>query len=78
MDDKIIIELNFAQRRNIFKDSIADMCEKIGNSIDLDPNGPKIFTEIPMFQNKNVIIDTNISTFKGYILLNSTNLNTLS
>ncbi|MGH4121701.1 MAG: hypothetical protein ACREV6_01990 [Clostridium sp.] len=69
-NDKIRIELDFAQRLNIFstfKDSIADMCDKIGNSVDLDPNSPKIFTEIPILKNKKLTIDTAINTAKGYI-----------
>lgn len=70
MGDKIRVELDFAQRLNIFsmfKDYMADMSDQIGNSIDIAPNSPQIFTEIPMFKNKKITIDTTINTAKGYI-----------
>ncbi len=70
IDDRIRVEVDFAKRLNvfsIFKNSMADMCDEIGASIDLSPNSSKIFTEIPMLKNKNITIDTTITTAKGYI-----------
>lgn len=70
MYDKVMVEVDFAQRLdifNIFKNYIVDMSVEIGNSIDIDPNRPKIFTEIPMFKNNKVTIDKAINTAKGYI-----------
>ncbi|MBU3190739.1 hypothetical protein K9O30_15050 [Clostridium bowmanii] len=68
--DKIRVELDFAQRLNvfsIFKDYMADMSEEIGNSISITPNSPKIFTEISMLENNDITIDTAINIAKGYI-----------
>ncbi len=70
MDDKIKVELDFAQRLDVFsvfKDYMADMCNEIGNSIDLASNKPKIFTEIPMFKNKKITIDKAVTTAKSYL-----------
>ena len=70
MNDKIKIELDFAQRVDvfiIFKDYMADMCDEIGNSIDIAPKSPKIFTKIPILENKQTTINTTIVTAKKYI-----------
>lgn len=70
MDDKIKIELDFAQRLNvfnIFKDYMADMTNAIGNSINIDPNSPKMFTEIPILKDTKLTILTAINTSKSYI-----------
>lgn len=70
MNDKIKIELDFAQRHNIFnifKNYMADMTTSIGNSIDIDANSPKMFTKVPMLKDKNITIRTSIDTAKGYI-----------
>lgn len=70
MDNKIKVELDFAQRHNIFnifKNYMADMTTAIGNSIDINSNRPKMFTEIPMLKDKNITIRTAIDTAKGYI-----------
>ncbi|MGK0467250.1 hypothetical protein [Clostridium sp.] len=70
MDNIIRIEVDFADKLsifNIFKNYLADMCDEIGDSIDIDPNLYRIFTEIPMSENKAITINTAIDTAKGYI-----------
>lgn len=70
MADKIRVEVDFAQRLNvfnIFKNYMADMSSEIGSSIDIAPNSPKIFTEIPMLENEKITISTTINTAKRYI-----------
>lgn len=70
MDDKIRIELDFAQRLNvfnIFKDYMADMSYEISNSINISNNSPQIFTNIPMSKDNAITIKTAIKTAKGYI-----------
>lgn len=70
MNDDIKIELDFAQRHNIFnifKNYMADMTNAIGSSIDIDANSSKMFTRVPILKDKNITILTSIDTAKGYI-----------
>ncbi len=58
MADKIRVELDFAKRLDIFgifRDYMADMSDEIDNSIDISPNSPQIFTEVPMLKKKALI-----------------------
>lgn len=68
--DKIKIEIDFAQRFNLFnmfKHYMADMSNKIDNSIQISTNNPKIYTEIPILKSKKITIDTTIKTADLYI-----------
>ncbi|GEM_PF-5780521 len=70
MNDKIIVEIDFANRLNIFnvfKDYMADMSEEIESSINIVPDKSKIFTEIPIFTNKTVAINSAINIATGYL-----------
>lgn len=68
--DSIRIEVNFAQRLDIFcvfKSYLSDMANEIGSSINIAPNSPLIFTEIPILHNMKVPIDRVVSTAIGYM-----------
>lgn len=70
MTDKIRVELDFAQRLNVFsvfKDYMADMSNEVGTSISISTNRPQIYTEIPMLNNPMRAIDIIINIAKRYI-----------